>query len=211
MRKYTAEFIGTFALVFCGTGAVIIDEVTKGAVTHVGVAITFGLIVMAMIYAMGEKSGAHMNPAVTFAFFINGNFPCKEVLFYIMSQLSGALVASLVLRLLFPESVTMGASLPAGTAMQSFVLEFILTFLLMLVIVNVATGSKEQGLFAGMAIGSVVLLEAMFAGPVSGASMNPARSLAPALVSGNLNQVWIYLTAPPLGAVAAVGINKLSK
>jgi aquaporin NIP len=211
MRKYTAEFIGTFALVFCGTGAVIIDEVTKGAVTHVGVAITFGLIVMAMIYTMGEKSGAHMNPAVTFAFFINGNFPCKEVLFYIMSQLSGALVASLVLRLLFPESVTMGASLPAGTAMQSFVLEFILTFLLMLVIVNVATGSKEQGLFAGMAIGSVVLLEAMFAGPVSGASMNPARSLAPALVSGNLNQVWIYLTAPPLGAVAAVGINKLSK
>ncbi len=211
MRKYTAEFIGTFALVFCGTGAVTIDEVTKGAVTHVGVAITFGLIVMAMIYAMGEKSGAHLNPAVTFAFFINGNFPGKEVLFYIMSQLGGALVASLVLKLLFPDSVTLGASLPAGTAMQSFILEFILTFLLMLVIVNVATGSKEQGLFAGMAIGSVVLLEAMFAGPVSGASMNPARSLAPALVSGNLNQVWIYLTAPPLGAVAAIGIHKLSK
>src|ERR1700681_3734060 len=181
MRKYTAEFIGTFALVFCGTGAVKIDEVTKGAVTHVGVAITFGLIVMAMIYAMGEKSGAHMNPAVTFAFFINGNFPGKEVLFYIISQLGGALVASLVLKLLFPDSVTLGASLPAGTAMQSFILEFILTFLLILVIVNVATGSKEQGLFAGMAIGSVVLLEAMFAGPVSGASMNPARSLAPAI------------------------------
>jgi aquaporin NIP len=211
LRKYTAEFIGTFALVFCGTGAVTIDEVTRGAVTHVGVAITFGLIVMAMIYALGEKSGAHMNPAVTFAFFINGNFPGKDVLFYILSQFGGALVASLVLKLLFPDSVVLGTSLPTGSAMQSFILEFILTFLLMLVIVNVATGSKEQGLFAGMAIGSVILLEAMFAGPVSGASMNPARSLAPALVSGHLNQVWIYLTAPPLGAVAAIGIHKLTK
>jgi aquaporin Z len=211
LKKYTAEFIGTFALVFCGTGAITIDEVTKGAVTHVGVAITFGLIVMAMIYAMGEKSGAHLNPAVTLAFFINGNFPGKDVPYYIMSQLAGALVASLVLKFLFPGSVTLGNCFPAGSALQSFVLEFILTFLLMLVIVNVATGSKEQGLFAGVAIGSVILLEAMFAGPISGASMNPARSLAPALVSGNLNGLWIYLTAPPLGAAAAIGIHKLGK
>jgi aquaporin NIP len=211
IKKYTAEFIGTFALVFCGTGAITIDEVTKGAVTHVGVAITFGLIVMAMIYAMGEKSGAHLNPAVTLAFFINGNFPGKDVLYYIMSQLTGALVASLVLKFLFPGSVTLGTCFPSGSALQSFVLEFILTFLLMLVIVNVATGSKERGLFAGMAIGSVILLEAMFAGPISGASMNPARSLAPALVSGHLNGLWIYLTAPPLGAAAAIGIHKLSK
>ena len=211
MKKYTAEFIGTFALVFCGTGAITIDEVTKGAVTHVGVAITFGLIVMAMIYAMGEKSGAHLNPAVTLAFFINGNFPGKDVLYYILSQLAGALFASLVLKFLFPGSVTLGTCFPSGSALQSFVLEFILTFLLMLVIVNVATGSKEQGLFAGVAIGSVILLEAMFAGPISGASMNPARSLAPALVSGNLNWLWIYLTAPPLGAAAAIGIHKLSK
>ena len=211
MKKYTAEFIGTFALVFCGTGAITIDEVTKGAVTHVGVAITFGLIVMAMIYAMGEKSGAHLNPAVTLAFFINGNFPGKDVLYYILSQLAGALFASLVLKFLFPGSVTLGTCFPSGSALQSFVLEFILTFLLMLVIVNVATGSKEQGLFAGVAIGSVILLEAMFAGPISGASMNPARSLAPALVSGNLNGLWIYLTAPPLGAAAAIGIHKLSR
>lgn len=211
MKKYTAEFIGTFALVFCGTGAITIDEVTKGAVTHVGIAITFGLIVMAMIYAMGEKSGAHLNPAVTLAFFINGNFPGKDVLYYILSQLAGALFASLFLKFLFPGSVTLGTCFPSGSALQSFVLEFILTFLLMLVIVNVATGSKEQGLFAGVAIGSVILLEAMFAGPISGASMNPARSLAPALVSGNLNGLWIYLTAPPLGAAAAIGIHKLSR
>jgi len=211
MKKYTAEFIGTFALVFCGTGAITIDEVTNGAVTHVGIAITFGLIVMAMIYAMGEKSGAHLNPAVTLAFFINGNFPGKDVLYYILSQLAGALFASLFLKFLFPGSVTLGTCFPSGSALQSFVLEFILTFLLMLVIVNVATGSKEQGLFAGVAIGSVILLEAMFAGPISGASMNPARSLAPALVSGNLNWLWIYLTAPPLGAAAAIGIHKLSK
>src|SRR6202030_3071341 len=128
----------------------------------------------------------------------------KDVLFYILSQFGGALVASLVLKLLFPDSVVLGTSLPTGSAMQSFILEFILTFLLMLVIVNVATGSKEQGLFAGVAIGSVILLEAMFAGPISGASMNPARSLAPALVSGKLSRLWLYLTSPVLGALAGV-------
>jgi aquaporin NIP len=211
MKKYLAEFIGTFALVFCGTGAIVVDEVTKGAVTHVGIAITFGLIVMAMIYALGEKSGAHLNPAVTIAFAVNGNFPVKEVTPYITSQLAGGLSASLVLKLLFPVTVLLGATIPAGSNMQSFVLEFILTFFLMLVIINVATGSKEQGLFAGIAIGSVVLLEAMFAGPVCGASMNPARSLAPAIVSGELKQVWIYITAPVLGAVTAIAIHKLIK
>jgi aquaporin NIP len=211
MKKYMAEFIGTFALVFCGTGAIVIDEITKGVVTHVGVAITFGLIVMAMIYALGEKSGAHLNPAVTIAFAVNGNFPIKEVAPYIISQLAAALAASLVLKLLFPLSVLLGASIPAGSNVQSFILEFILSFFLMLVIINVATGSKEQGLFAGIAIGSVILLEAMFAGPISGASMNPARSLAPAIVSGELKQVWIYITAPILGTITAIGIHKLIK
>ncbi len=211
MKKYLAEFIGSFALVFCGTGAIVIDEVSKGAVTHVGVAITFGLIVMAMIYALGEKSGAHLNPAVTIAFAVNRNFALKEIAPYILSQLAGAIVASSVLRLLFPESGLLGATIPAGSNMQSFVLEFILSFFLMLVIINVSTGSKEQGLFAGIAIGSVVLLEAMFAGPICGASMNPARSLGPAIVSGELKQVWIYIAAPVLGMVTAIAVHKLIK
>jgi len=211
MKTYLAEFIGTFALVFCGTGAIIVNEVIPGSVTHVGIAITFGLIVMAMIYALGEKSGAHLNPAVTIAFTVNGNFPVKEMGPYIITQLTGALAASGILKMLFPSSVLLGATIPSGSNMQSFVLEFILTFFLMLVIINVAKGSKEQGLFAGIAIGSVVLLEAMFAGPVCGASMNPARSLGPAIVSGEIKQVWIYITAPILGAITAIVIYKLIK
>ena len=210
-KNYFVEAIGTFALVFCGTGAAIIDEVTNGAVSHAGIAITFGLIVMAMIYAFGEQSGAHLNPAVSIAFCVNKNFPLKNVLPYIMSQLAGAISASILLYLLFPSSQLLGASMPAGSEMQSFILEIILTFFLMLVILRVATGSKEQGLFAGIAIGSVVLLEAMFAGPISGASMNPARSLAPAIISGHYEHIWIYVTAPVLGALLAVLIHQLIK
>ncbi|HWB28036.1 MAG TPA: MIP family channel protein [Chitinophagaceae bacterium] len=208
LRKLTAEFIGTFALVFCGTGAVIIDQQTNGAVTHVGIAVTFGFIVMSMIYALGNISGAHINPAVSIAFTVAGRFPLKNLLPYIISQLAGAVAASAVLKLLFPSNQFLGATLPAGSAIQSFVLEFILTFFLMLVIINVATGSKEQGMFAGLAIGSVVLLEAMFAGPVCGASMNPARSFSPAVVSGHLQHLWIYLTSPVMGAVSAIPVWK---
>ncbi len=208
MKKYLAEIIGTFALVFCGTGAIIIDTQT-GSVTHVGVAITFGLIVMAMIYAVGDISGAHLNPAVTIAFSVAKKFPAKQVAPYLISQLSGAFLASLILKFLFPMDKTLGATLPAGSEMQSWVLEFILTFFLMFVIIHVATGSKEQGMFAGIAIGFVVLLEAMFAGPICGASMNPARSLAPAIVSGHLEHLWIYLTAPFLGSITAVGAWKI--
>src|SRR3954471_16487789 len=196
MNKYIAELLGTFALVFCGTGAIIIDQQTNGAVTHVGIAITFGFIVMAMIYSLGDISGAHMNPAVTIAFTIAKRFQLKQVLPYIISQLIGAFLASATVHYLFPTNQTLGATLPAGTEMQSFILEFILTFFLMLVIINVATGSKEQGMFAGLAIGSTVLLEAMFAGPRCGASMNPARSIAPALISGHTEHLWIYIVAP---------------
>lgn len=206
MKKYTAEFLGTFALVFCGTGAVIIDEQTKGAVSHVGVAITFGLIVMAMIYALGSVSGAHINPAVSIAFAVAKKFPFNQLFPYIISQLSGAIVASLILKFLFPVSETLGSTIPAGTELQSFILEFILTFFLMLVIINVANGSKEQGMFAGLAVGSTVLLEAMFAGPVCGASMNPARSIAPAIISGHTEHLWIYLVAAPAGATFAIPI-----
>lgn len=211
MRKYLAEFIGTFTLVFCGTGAVVINEISNGQVTHTGIAITFGLVVMAMIYAVGDVSGAHLNPAVTIAFAINKNFEWKKTIPYLISQLAGAIVASITLKLLFPANSLLGATIPAGSAIQSFVLEVLLTFFLMFVILQVATGSKEQGMFAGLAIGSVVLLEAMFAGPVSGASMNPARSLAPAIVSGHFNGLWIYLTAPFIGALIAVLVYKIIK
>jgi len=206
MNKYFAELIGTFTLVFCGTGAIVINQQTGGTITHAGIAVTFGLVVMAMIYALGDISGAHMNPAVTVAFTIAKRFQLKQVLPYIISQLAGALLASLILHFLFPANKQLGATLPAGSAMQSFILEFLLTFFLMLVIINVATGSKEQGMFAGLAIGSTVLLEAMFAGPICGASMNPARSIAPALISGRLEHLWIYIAAPVAGAGFAIPV-----
>jgi len=204
MRKYIAEIIGTFALIFCGTGAIIINQISGGAITHAGIAATFGLIVAAMIYTVGDISGAHLNPAVTIAFWVAKVFPAKEILPYIISQGIGAFLASFTLHYLFPANETLGATIPAGTAMQSFILELILTFLLMFTIIHVAKGSKEQGMFAGIAIGSVVLLEAMFAGPICGASMNPIRSLSPAVISGHLEHLWVYLTAPILGAVVAV-------
>ena len=203
MKKYIAELIGTFALVFCGTGAIIIDQQTNGQVGHIGVAITFGLIVTAMIYAFGGTSGAHLNPAVTIAFSLASLFPKKEILPYIAAQITGAFIATTLLKLLFPTNINLGATIPAGSNLQSFVLEIILTFILMLVILFTSQGSKETGTMAGLAIGGTVLLEAMFAGPICGASMNPARSLSPAIVSGNITTLWIYLTAPVLGAIIA--------
>lgn len=207
--KYLAEILGTFAIVFCGTGAIIINQETAGTITHVGVAITFGLIVMCMIYALGNISGAHFNPAVTLAFALFNKFKWKQVLPYVMSQTIGAFAASTLLRLLFPANKLLGATLPSGVWSQTFILEFILTFLLMLVILHVANGSKEQGMFAGLAIGATVLLEAMFAGPICGASMNPVRSLAPAVVSGHTQYLWVYLTATVFGALSAVPVWKL--
>jgi aquaporin NIP len=205
MRKLAAELLGTFALVFAGTGAIVINDVRDGAVSHVGIALTFGLIVLAMIYAVGDVSGAHLNPAVTLGFFAARRFAGRQVLPYILSQCAGAVLASLVLRCMFPAHATLGATLPAGAPMQSFVLEAILTFILMFVILSVSSGPKEKGIMAGIAVGAVIALEALFAGPISGASMNPGRSLAPALVSLHLENLWIYLTAPVLGAVLGVG------
>jgi aquaporin Z len=163
---------------------------------------------MAMIYTLGNVSGAHLNPAVTIAFTLAGRFKLKEVLPYVLSQLIGALLASGTLKLMFPANDTLGTTVPAGSVGQTFILELILTFFLMLVIINVATGSKEQGMFAGLAIGSTVLLEAMFAGPISGASMNPARSIAPALVSGHFEHLWLYIVATVIGAALAVPVWK---
>lgn len=211
MKKYISEIIGTFSLIFCGTGAMTINEVTGGEVTHIGVAITWGLIVMAMIYAFGETSGAHFNPAVTIAFAFAKKFSWKEVPKYIIAQFIGALLASTILWVLFPNSEYYGATIPILTPWRAFILELLLTFFLMLTIINVSTGSKEVGVMAGIAIGGIVLLEAMFAGPMTKASMNPIRSLAPAIISGHYEHLWLYITAPILGALLAVISCKLVK
>ena len=204
MKKSIAEFIGTFVLVFAGTSAIVINDISGGVITHVGIAMVFGLVVAAMIYTVGDISGAHINPAVTVAFWRAGRISGRDSSLYILSQLLGAMTASLVVYLLFSDHQTLGATLPAGSWTQSFILEVILTFILMLTIINVATGAKEKGMVAGVAIGAVVGLGALFAGPVSGASMNPARSLAPAIVSGNVALVWIYILAPIIGAYMAI-------
>ncbi|AXT59968.1 MIP family channel protein [Aquimarina sp. AD10] len=211
MRKYISESIGTFSMIFCGTGAMTINEVTGGDVSHVGIAITWGLIVMAMIYAFGEISGAHFNPAVTIAFAYAKKFEWKEVPKYILAQCIGAVAASSILLFLFPDSEFLGGTIPSIDSSKAFVLELILTYFLMVVIINVSTGSKETGTMAGIAIGGVVLLEAMFAGPVTNASMNPARSFAPALLSGNWQHQWLYFIAPVIGALLAVLTCKLVK
>lgn len=201
-----AEMFGTFCLVFAGTGAVVVNAISLAMVTHVGVAIVFGLVVMAMIYSVGDVSGAHLNPAVTTGFWLAGRLHGRLVPIYLIAQISGALLASTAIRYLFGNAANLGCTLPVGSASQSFVLEVILTGMLMVVILCVSTGSKETGVMAGIAIGGVIGLEALFAGPISGASMNPARSLAPALLSGHFHQLWLYLTAPLLGAAIAVPI-----
>jgi aquaporin Z len=204
IRKLAAEAFGTFALVFAGTGAIVINEVSAGTVSHVGIALTFGLIVLAMIVAIGGVSGCHINPAVTLGLCAARRFDERLVAAYVIAQCAGGLLASGILRLLFPASVTLGATEPSGGIVQSFVMEFLLTLILMFVILCTSTAAREQRQFAGVAIGAVVALEALFAGPVSGASMNPARSLAPAVVSLRVESLWIYLVAPVLGAVAGV-------
>jgi aquaporin Z len=204
MNKLLAEALGTFCLVVAGTGAIVINQATGGSITHVGIALTFGLVVMAMIYTLGDVSGAHINPAVSIAFTIARRFPITRLPAYILAQIAGALVASLLLRVLFPESESLGSTIPAGSNWQSFVLEIVLTFMLMLVILSVSSGAKEKGMMAGIAVGGTIALDALFAGPISGASMNPARSLAPAVVSGHLTSLWVYLAAPVIGAAIAV-------
>ncbi len=216
--RFCAEFFGTFALVFAGCGAIVINQMTGGQVTHVGVGLTFGLVVMAMIYAVGDVSGAHLNPAVTVAFAAAKRFSWRDVPVYVVAQCLGAIVAAFVLRMMFGNwavaanarggMITLGQTLPAPTLVpQSFVLEFILTAILMAVILRVSSGAKEKGITAAIAVGGVVAMEAIFAGPISGASMNPARSLGPALVAGQFSHLWIYLIAPTLGALAAVVVS----
>jgi len=210
LRKCFAEFIGTFALVFAGTGAIIINDVSGGVIGHVGIALTFGLVIMVMIYALGDISGAHFNPAVSTGFWLAKKMSLQETLSFILSQVAGAFAATGLLRILFPQHATLGTTLPNSvTTGAPFILEVILTFFLMFVIIQVSTGAKEKGLMAGIAIGGTIALDALFGGPMTGASMNPARSLAPAIVSGHYEFLWIYLTAPFLGAAMAVGSWRL--
>lgn len=209
LSRLSAELLGTYAIVFFGTGAIIVNGVSDGVLTHSGICLVFGLIVLAMIYSFGDVSGAHFNPAVTLAFTFARRFEQKDIIPYVLAQVTGALAASSTLRFLFPESITMGQTLPSGTPSQSFILELILSFFLMLVVLNVSSGAKEKGITAGLAIASTVWLEAEFAGPICGASMNPVRSLAPAIVAGTYQHLWLYLIAPVLGTLLAVLILRL--
>jgi aquaporin NIP len=208
VRSLVAEAIGTFALVFAGCGAVMVDART-GSLGHVGVAISFGLVIMVMIYAVGHISGAHFNPAVTLAFATSRHFPAVRVPAYWGAQLAGATAAALVLRGSLGNVAHVGATLPAGSDGQAFLWEAVLTFFLMFVIMAVATDTRAVGEAAAIAIGATVGLDAMFGGPITGASMNPARSLGPGIVAGDLRSIWVYLTAPALGAVVAAAAYRL--
>jgi MIP family channel proteins len=198
LRKVVAEAIGTFALVFAGCGAVMVDAKTH-QLGHVGVAITFGLVIMFGIYAVGHVSGAHFNGAVTFAFALTRHFPWPRAFAYWAAQLAGALLAALLLRASLGGVAHVGATLPAGSQGQSFVWELVMSGFLMFVILAVATDTRAVGEAAAIAIGGTIGLDAMFGGPISGASMNPMRSLGPAIVSGDLHALWLYLVAPVIG------------
>lgn len=207
-KKYIAEFIGTFFLVFIGTGAIIINNISNNAIGHLGVSFTFGFVVVVLIYATGHISGAHFNPAVTIAFSIIGKFDKKQIIPYLFSQILGGIMASVLLKSIFSNICNMGCTLPtlsiaSNTIIISFIIEIIFTFFIMFIIMSVATDSRAEGSFAGLAIGLAVFIGATVAGPISGGSFNPARSIAPAIVSGNLNHLWIYIVAPVIGATLA--------
>lgn len=202
-QKVGAEVIGTFALVFAGCGAIMVEHLSSGAIGHAGVGATFGLVIMVMIYAVGHISGAHFNPAVTVAFACMGRFPWRQVPAYVLGQTGAALAAAALLYAVLGPVADLGATAPSGSVVQSLVFEVVLTFFLMFVITSVATDARAVGHMAGWAIGGTVALAAIMGGPISGASMNPARSLGPALMTGgDVAHVWIYLIAPMLGAIA---------
>jgi MIP family channel proteins len=203
-----AEALGTAVLLLFGTGAVVVDEQTH-ALGHGGVAAAFGLVVLILIQGLGHVSGSHVNPAVTIGFWVAGRFPGRRVLPYVAAQLVGALGGSGLVKLLATDASTLGATLPAHGPGQAFGVELFLTFWLMLVILRVTSGYYEQGLLVGLTISATVGLEALVGGPLSGASMNPARSLAPALVSGHLTDAWVYVAAPLAGVLLAVVVDRL--
>ena len=209
MKKYLSECIGTFILLFVGTGSVIVDQQTHG-LGLVGIATVWGLVIIALVYAFGDISGTHLNPAVTVAFAVDKRFEWKEVPAYLGSQLLGAFLASGLLKYLFPDNPTLGYTQPLpGQQMHSFILEVVMMFILMIIILRVSTGAKEKGITAGIVIGATVWLLVLFGGPISGTSLNPTRSLAPAIVGGNFQNLWVYLTAPFIGAITAVLVHRV--
>ena len=203
MKKYLAEFIGTFALVFCGTGAVIVNSLSNGSLGLLGISAAFGIVITGMIYVFGSISGAHINPAVTIALALGKIVPKKEVLGYVVAQILGAFLASALLCFIFPTTETLGETLPSGDVFSSLALEVVLTFFLMLTILGM-TSQKEHSHLAGIVIGVFVTGIILIAGPISSGSFNPARSLAPAILSGNIDALWIYIVAPTLGSVLAM-------
>lgn len=203
MKKYIAEFIGAFAIVFFGCGAMVVNVLKDGLIGHVAVNVAFGVIVAVMIYSFGNISGAHFNPAVTIAFWIAKKFEGSKVGPYIMSQILGGIAGAFMLKLIFPTSGTYGENIPSGSVFQAFVLELIMTFFLMMIIHSVSTGHMEKGIMAGVAIGGYIAIEGYIAGPFSSSSMNPARSIGPAMASGDYRMLWIFLAAPVIGAILA--------
>ena len=208
--KYFLELIGTFLMVLVGTGSIILNDVS-GLFSHFTISLSFGLIVMIVVYFFGHLSGAHINPAVTIGLWFNKTFKRNEVFPYILSQLFGAILASLVLFFSFKTNKTMGETIfKEGNLIQSFVLEFLSTFVLMFVILNVSTDSRKKRIVASVLIGSVVFFASMFVGPITGASMNPARTIGPA-VFGESTYLWVYLTSTISGSISSVYLYKMSK
>lgn len=205
-----AEITGTFLLVFAGCGAVVVNDLYGGVLGHLGVSTVFGLVVMAVIYSLGSVSGAHINPAVTIGFWMAGRLEAKLIPQYVIAQIIGAVLAGVLLRILFPEHTGLGGTLPAIDVPRAFLLEVVISFALMYVILNVSTGELEKGIMAGAAVGGMVALLALFAGPVTGASMNPARSIGPAVAAGNLTSLWIYILAPVVGMCLATLFCRLT-
>jgi aquaporin NIP len=209
MKKYLSEFLGTFILLFVGTGAVIVNQQTNGALGLQGIAAVWGFAIIALVYAFGDISGTHINAAVTIAFAADKRFEWKEVPPYLLSQFAGAILASILLHFLFPNDKTLGATFPSGTEMQSFILEVVMMFILMMIILRVSTGAKEKGITAGIAIGGTVWFLVLFGGPISGTSLNPGRSLAPAIIIQDFHCIWIYLLAPVVGSLLAVIVHRI--
>ena len=200
-RRALAEGLAAFALVFAGCGAIVANATYDAALGTVGIALVFGLVIMVMVYATGHLSGAHLNPAVTLAFALTRHFPRREALAYITAQLLGALAAAALLLAVWPsQPAALGTTLPSVGDGSALVYEAVLTAFLMFVIMAVATDTRAVGAGAAIAIGGTVGLDALFGGPITGASMNPARSIGPALVSGELHDLWIYIVAPIAGA-----------